>query len=63
MARSEQLRNEIARLEKTAADHRTKIATADKKATGAPRQGCEGVGEGQQGDRLLPTDGYLRRRT
>lgn len=35
MARSEQLRNEIARLEKTAADHRTKIAAADKKATGA----------------------------
>jgi hypothetical protein len=35
MARSEQLRNEIARVEKTAADHRTKIAAADKKATGA----------------------------
>jgi CHAT domain-containing protein len=35
MARSEQLRKEIARLEKTAADHRTKIAAADTKATGA----------------------------
>jgi hypothetical protein len=35
MARSEQLRNEIARLQKTAADHRTKIAAADQKATGA----------------------------
>jgi hypothetical protein len=35
MARSDQLRNEIARLEKTAASHRSKMAAAEKKANDA----------------------------